>query len=228
MASAFWTWQHIRNAVDGYAAGIVRLIGESYGVQTLQHAWPEFTITERGVFQPHEPNAELFFSWLFHRWVPARDKGNTLVDESLYGMQPTRAYLARQGMRLDPRLRRYLEACLATSARFYEIGRCRPHTGFSARDVLNGATTEVSEELASTSLRRGEIVFAHLIPMDGFTLLEAISPLSFTPGVKESLSALGAHQDGSEQGSRASREMYFTLVDQSGRGLDPTDSSYSG
>jgi hypothetical protein len=43
----------------------------------------------------------------------------------------------------------------------------------------------VSENLASTSLADGEIMFAHLVPIEGTTMLEAISPLSFRPMRKD-------------------------------------------
>lgn len=38
-------WGHrLHCAIEGYAAGIVRLIGESYSQLTLQLAWREFNI----------------------------------------------------------------------------------------------------------------------------------------------------------------------------------------
>src|SRR5262249_51070735 len=159
----------IRGAVDGYAAGIVRLIGESYGVETLQQAWREFTLGEGQGFTCGDPHAELFFSWLFHRWSPTREKGSRGDDSSLCGGPPTRAYLDRNPSHLDPLLRRYLETCLVTSPRFYEISGCKPYSGFNARDVVTGTWSDVSEALASTSLTDGDIMFAHLIPMGDTT-----------------------------------------------------------
>ena len=55
-------WRRIRRAVDGYAPGIVRVIGESYGKETVQHAWREFTVGGGSRFLGDDPNAELFFS----------------------------------------------------------------------------------------------------------------------------------------------------------------------
>jgi hypothetical protein len=34
----------IRRALDGYATAMVRFIGESYGKESVQYAWREFTI----------------------------------------------------------------------------------------------------------------------------------------------------------------------------------------
>ena len=69
-------WHRIRGAVDGYAVELVRLIGESYSSDTVQQAWAEFTSGSAQPFACDDPHTELFFSWLFHRWSPSREKGN--------------------------------------------------------------------------------------------------------------------------------------------------------
>jgi hypothetical protein len=205
-------WHRIRGAVDGYAFEIVRLIGESYSSDTVQQAWVEFTIGAGKVFAADDPHTELFFSWLFHQWSPSREKGNTVDDTSLYGVPPTRAYLDRRSSQLDPLLRRYLENCLATSPSFYEVFNCKPYVGFEARNVVTGEEWEVSEGLASTSLSDGEIMFAHLVPIEGTTMLEAISPLSFQPELKRRLIKLARSR--LSRGSRAPdlRQIYFGLA----------------
>lgn len=205
-------WHRIRGAVDGYAVGIVRLIGESYGRDTVQQAWLEFTVGACEAFDGEDPHTELFFSWLFHRWSPTREKGSRVDDCSLFGVSPTRAYLDRNGSRLDPLLRRYLETCLVTSPGFYEVSNCEPHVGFRARDVMTGVECEVSEGLASTSLSNGDIMFAHLVPIEQTTMLEAISPLSFPPALKKHLARLCRAGELVERRTSELRELYFTLT----------------
>jgi hypothetical protein len=205
-------WHRIRGAVDGYAVGIIRLIGESYGRDTVQQAWLEFTSGAGEAFRGDDPHTELFFSWLFHRWSPTREKGSRVKDRSLYGVPPTRAYLNRNSPQLDPLLRRYLETCLVTSPGFYEVFNCEPHVGFRARDVMTELECEVSEELASTSLSNGDIMFAHLVPMEGATMLEAISPLSFPPLFKRHLTRLYRKKELGEPRAGGLRELYFTLA----------------
>jgi hypothetical protein len=209
-------WHRVRGAVDGYALGIVRLIGESYGRDTVQQAWLEFTIGAGEVFAGDDPHTELFFSWLFHRWSPTREKGSRVKDCSLYGVSPTRAYLNRNSSQLDPLLRRYLETCLVTSPGFYEVFDCEPHVGFRARDVMTGAECDVSEGLASTSLSNGDIMFAHLVPMQGATMLEAISPLSFPPVFKSHLTRLWRRKKSVGPGAGELRELYCTLAQPGG------------
>jgi hypothetical protein len=205
-------WYRIRDAVDGYAVEIVRLICESYGAEAVRQAWSEFTIGAGEEFDCSGPHAELFFSWLFHRWSPARENGHTVDDHSLYGVTPTRAYLDRNGRRLDPLLRCYLETCLATSPAFYEVFNCKPYVGFRARDMMTGSECDVTEGLASTSLSDGEIMFAHLVPIERTTVLEAISPQSFPPQFKKQLIRSFRGQPPRELSAPELRRLYFFLA----------------
>ncbi len=172
-------WHRIRAAVDGYANAIVPLIAVSYGRDCIQRAWREFTLGEDTEFSVDDPHAELFFSWLFHRWMPSRQKGDRVADESLYGVSPTRAYLDSNAAALDPLLRHYLEACLVAPLGFYEVLACRPGAGFDARDLLTGQPLVVAEGLASVSLVRGDVIFAHLPRVEGVVLVDSVAPFSF-------------------------------------------------
>ena len=209
----FHAWRRIRRAIDGYAAAIVRVIGESYGKESVQRAWREFTIWGGGPFLGDDPHAELFFSWLFHRWSPALEEGHKIDDGSCYGVPPTRAYLARNASGLNPLQRRYLEACLEARFSFYEILDCQPNIGFKARDVLAGREVEVSEGMASTTLKNGDIVFAHIVPIDGAAMMEAIAPFSFPPSLKTQLTELRRRRAWDKRADLALRRLYFRLLE---------------
>jgi hypothetical protein len=205
--------QRVRRALDGYATAIVRIIGESYGKESVQHAWREFTIGGGAPFLGDDPNAELFFSWLFHRWAPELEESLKIDDESCYGVPPTRAYLSRHGTGLDPLQRRYLEACLAARFSFYEILDCKPRIGFKARDVLAGNEVDVSESTASTSLQNGDIVFAHIVPIEGTAVMEAVSPFSFPPTLKTQLTELRRRREWNGRADLPLRRLYFRLLE---------------
>ena len=205
-------WGHrLHCAIHGYATGIVRLIAESYGQHTIQEAWREFNAAAPRPFHGYDTHAELFYSWLFHKWSPTPERGHTLRDKALYGIPPTRAYLDRHSHSLNPLLRKYLEACLTTSARFYEVLDCEPGASFRARDVLTDTTNTVNEALASTSLKEGDILYAHLIPIDQLTLMEAISPQSLPPHSKPRLLQLCQERRIRENGGPELRKIYFAL-----------------
>ena len=114
---------------------------------------------------------------------------------------------------LNPLQRRYLEACLEARFSFYEILECKPHIGFKARDVLAGREIEVSEGLASTTLKNGDIVFAHIVPIDGTAMMEAISPFSFPPSLKTQLTELRQRREWDKRADLALRRLYFRLLE---------------
>lgn len=176
----------------------MRLIGESYGTDAIQGAWREFRLRDDTTFSVDDPHAELFFSWLFHRWTPQEKRG----------VPPTRAYLAAHGDSLDPLLQHYLEACLATRFGFYQVLECRPGAGFDVRDLLVSREFEVNEGLASVSLTSGDIIFAFLPSVDGTVLVDAISPFSFP-------ATFAASVRGERSGrptDRTLRKLYFALL----------------
>jgi len=191
----------------------VRVIGESYGRDSVQQAWREFTLQDSGQFVVNNPHSELFFSWLFHRWSPALEKGHKLDDDTCYGIPPTRTYLARNAPHLDAFLQRYLEACLASRFGFYEILNCTPQVGFKARDIVAGVEHHVSEGMASTSLQDGDIVFAHIVPIDGTAMVEAVAPVSFPAACKKQLSELCRHRELCEHSDLPARQLYFAMFE---------------
>ena len=194
-------WRRVRAAVDGYASSLVRLIGESYGADAIQRAWREFRPRDDTTFSVDDPHAELFFSWLFHRWTPKEKNG----------VQPTRAYLALHSASLDPLLRGYLEACLVTQFGFYHVLQCRPGAGFDVRDVLTSRELEVNESLASVSVTSGDIIFAYLPTVEGIVLVDAISPFSFPSTFAASIRG-DRDERFSRPTDRSQRKLYFALL----------------
>jgi len=207
------TWRQMREAIDGYAAAMLRFIGESYGKDAVQQAWLEFTLGASDEFVQGDPNTELFFSWLFHRWTPDSQKGNRIADPSLHGVTPTRAYLNRRASRLSPLLCRYLEACLATPFGFHEILDCQPGIGFTAKDVFSGALLNVRERSASSTLKDGEIIFGQVVPVQSIAMVEAVSPFSFPPIFKTHLIHVRQRSELREHPDLALRGLYFSLAE---------------
>ena len=205
-------WRNIRSAVDGYENSLVPLIGRSYGQSSIQLAWREFTLGSDTTFSVDDPHAELFFSWLFHTWAPLLKKGDKINDQRLYGIAPTRAYLAANASDLDPLLQRYLEACLAAPLGFYQALDCRPGAGFRARNLVSGQELNVNESLASVSLTSGDIVFARLPVVDAVVLVDAISPFSFPQSFAPKVRVQRRGRHPHKLTDRASRALYFKLL----------------
>lgn len=203
----------IRAAVHGYAFALLPMIPATYGPDSMQEAWREFTFDDDAVFNGNDAHAELFFSWFFHCWVPTPEQGNKVADPGVYGIPPTQTYLARHSSNLNPLLQRYLEACLKSPLCFYEVSAPRPNIGFRAQNLLTGVTIDVIEKLASTSLEDGNIVLARIPFIDGMHIVDAISPISFPSSFRTRLGEIHVDPNSRECSDLLLLDSYFDLLE---------------
>ncbi|MGK7313366.1 MAG: hypothetical protein ACN0LA_14120 [Candidatus Longimicrobiales bacterium M2_2A_002] len=178
-------WRRLRAALDGFPTTMMRFVREVYGPDVLDEAWTEFVLWEDADpgFDPDSVHLPVFMPWFFHRWTP--DPADTRVaDASLHGRSPTSVLLERRGTKLDPLLRRYLQACVTSPFSFYEVVHSRPGHGFRARDIFTGEEHDVLERSASRTFGRGNIFFGQVATCDGVTLLEACPGVVIPPGEK--------------------------------------------
>ncbi|MBS0365511.1 MAG: SEC-C domain-containing protein [Proteobacteria bacterium] len=207
------TWRRMRAARDGFAADMLGFVTRSYGADVVRQAWFEFTLGREEQFAAGHPNTELFFSWLFHVWVPQVHKGNVITDTTLFGVPPSQAYLDRRGARLNPLLKRYLEACLATPFAFHEICDCWPGAGFTTRNVFTGRELEVRERSASATLARGDIVFGQIVAVSGIAMVEALGSYALPPSYKTHLVQVRSRPELQHASDLALRTLYLSLAD---------------
>jgi len=179
-------WTRLRRVFEGYPARMHRFIDQTYGPDAIDEAWSEFTLDTSDeddaqiLFDPETPHLQLFMPWFFHCWTP--DPFDTAVaDPSLHEQTPTSVYLARNPSGIEPTLRRYLEACVATPISFYEVLSCTPGQGFVARDILTDTRHSVLERSASKTLAVDDILFAQIVHADGIAILEACPPFGLPP-----------------------------------------------
>jgi len=181
------TWKRIRRALDGFPDMMLRFVRSVYGPDALHEGWEEFDVWRDGPgFDPDTPHMQVFMPWFFHHWAPD-PHGTDITDATLHDRSPTAVLLERRGRRLDPLLRRYLEACVATPFSFHEVLHCQPGVGFRARDIFLGGEREVLERSASETMEVGGAFYGLLVTCDGVTLMEACGPLSIPPAEKISL-----------------------------------------
>ncbi len=169
------SWRRVRRALDEFAMASLMLpfVAEAYGPNALEEAWEEFSGAQEP-FDPETPHIQVFMPWFFHRWSPD-PYGTEVTDTALHQRSPTKLFLERRGVRLDPVIRRYLESCLEAPFSFHEILRCDPGHGFQARDLFTGEERAVLERMATQGMQRGDIVFGQLVTAEGITILEAAS-----------------------------------------------------
>jgi SEC-C motif-containing protein len=180
------TWRRLRRLLDGFANEMLRFTAQAYGSSALHEAWDEFTGLDTLEFDSNTPLMQLFMPWFFHCWAP--DPVTTeVVNKSLHGVIPTKAYLATKGRRLDPLLRRYLESLLTAPFTFFEVLACDPGTAMTLRDVMTQEEHAVTERGASQGMQPGDMLFGQLASVDQLTMIEAFNGFAIPPMEKASI-----------------------------------------
>lgn len=181
-------WRRVRRALDGHPSRMMSFIERVYGPDAIHEAWDAFTLWQDDgpPFDPSTPHLQVFLPWFFHHWEP--DPADTEIeDPSLHGRSPTRVLLERRGGRLEPVLRRYLEACLEVPFSFHEVLGCEPGRSLRTRDLFTGLEHDVREASASRTLRVGDAFFGQVVSVDGVTVIESCSALVIPPRDKLAL-----------------------------------------
>jgi hypothetical protein len=191
-APADLTWRRMRRLLDGFPDEMLRFTVQAYGPSAVHEAWDEFTGLNDLEFDPNTPLMQLFMPWFSNCWAP--DPVSTeVVNKSLHGVSPTKAYLATEGRRLDPLLRRYLESLLTAPFTFFEVLACDPGTGMTLRDVMTQEQHAVTERGASQGMQLGDLLFGQLASVDRLTMLEASNCFAIPPMEKAPIIKLRAH-----------------------------------
>jgi hypothetical protein len=184
-------WRRVRRELEGRPERMLRYVLDTYGACALDEAWAAF-----GQFEDDWPESDLetelspvFLPWAYHVWAP--DPATTEVaDQSLHGVPPTRAWLARKGRHMDREVVRYLEGCLRERFGFHEVMTCDPGNRFVARGLWDDTPRTVLEASASCSLLEGDMIYAQLVPVGDFWMMEACTPRKFAPADRAEAIAL--------------------------------------
>ena len=168
-------WTRLNRFNDGFALRMLRFTDEVFGKAALAEAWDEFTLREDVPFDAGSPHMQVFMPWFFHDWLP-KEEATRIRKSAPRGETVVGAWLKREGARIDPLERRYLEACLAAPFSFHEILACRPGSGFRLRCILTGEEREVAERSGSRAAKQGDIMFAKVVPIDHLALIDGCAP----------------------------------------------------
>ncbi len=173
-------WQSLHETSLRLPTDLLRFARGTYGPLLLDEAWSEFTGFKEEAFDQDSIHILLFLPWFFHEWEP--DPEDTIVPQAEVGSFPiTKAYLERHGRREDPLATRYLQACLDSAFTFLDVLTVSPGTGFTMRDSITGLESTVVEKSASQTVRKGDILFAKIVTVDGLSILDGCAPIAFPP-----------------------------------------------
>ena len=204
---------------DGESAGqLLRFARKRYGEHVLERAWDDYRFSDGTPFDISGPDGDAFTRWFLLNW------------KHVDGRTMAQAFLAEQGSRVDPGLRRFIEAAASAPYSFYQTLEVQPGEGLTLRDILRKHEVRVTEQSASTILKRGHIVLARVVELDGCYFFmgmgaQVIPPvfLDHVLAIREYLEAAGDKESKSLsavtllQHEDDLREAYFEIDDDMSR-----------
>lgn len=182
-------WQRLHDMSSGLPTELLRFVKGQYGLELIDEAWSEFTLSEDEAFDRDSIHLPVFMPWFFYEWRP--DPYDTIVPAAdLDGFPVVSAYLRQRGRHQDPLAVRYLEACRNSAFSFLDVLEASPGSGLMMLDALTGWRGFVTEKSASLTVQKGDILFAKVVTLDEVSILDGCSPIAFPPLEKDAVIAI--------------------------------------
>jgi hypothetical protein len=178
--------RRVRAAIQNLTEDLMRFVGKHLGHEFIDEAWAKFSPAQDTPFDSKSPQMQVFIPWFLHQWSPAADS-TRFAELASRAATVSGEFLARRRRKLDPLLVRYLEACKETAFSFHEIVQVEPGRGVMLRDLILERERFVSEHTGSRNARRGDIVFAQVVDIDGLSLLDGSGQCVIEPGDKPAI-----------------------------------------
>jgi hypothetical protein len=181
-----------RRRQDALAAKLLRFAEEVYGAAAFAVAIDEFYCWPPEPMEPLREDFQLFFPWFYYLWLP--DPNDTALNPGIPpGMPIAAALLARSDAGLSEDERGYLRAACKHSFSFYHVADCEPGEGMILRDLLTSEQYRVKERRASCCVGAGEILFAHLVPVQDFCRIDGLGAIPLATEQAAPIDALRHH-----------------------------------
>ena len=174
-------WQKMRRAEGELVHILLQHVVEHYGPDAPAEAWDEFTLWDN-VPMDAETEPELdtaFLPWFLFNWEP--DNSEKEETEHYPEMTVARHYLENRGSRLDSFQRRFTEETCSQHYSYFVVTAIDPGKRLSLRDLLLGREVNVYERSASSTLKKGDILFTRVVTMDDNSIMVGCAPTVIPP-----------------------------------------------
>ncbi len=166
---------------------------EIYGETAIDEALLLFLDDdEAGEFEIDDPLNSIFIPWYLFNWriespeerpIPTAPMMKTIAE----------SFLEAKRNELNPEMVDFIEAAIRRPFSFYEVLDRVPGKSITLEDLLMHKVIEVEEDVASTSLRKGEIVMGSILrPLKGILRPLTLSPFALERNEKSTVVELAA------------------------------------
>lgn len=172
-------WQKIRLTEGKAVHAILDFGAEEYGSDFLPEALAEFGIW--GEYSVDDEHLEtIFIPWVAFSWIAERAEDRPDAPEALeqpLGLE----FLVENFERIDEYQKRFILAACAEPFSFFAVAEVVSGKSLELRDIFLDRTFTVKEAKASTTLRRGDIIFARVVHLDGQAIVVGMAPIAIPP-----------------------------------------------
>ena len=176
-------WRRMRRTEGRLTPALDDHAMEHYGSDAVLEAWDEFTLWEDVPMDDEEPWPEvstIFHVWFHYNWVP--DNAEFDEEDHLPEVPIAMHYLHSGGrMAADKFTRRFVEEACSQEFSFFMVTAVERGRRMTVRDLLCRREFTVHERLASKTLRKGEIVYARVVTLDGESIILGCAPYAIPP-----------------------------------------------
>jgi hypothetical protein len=174
--------RELRASQDAAEARVRRFIRDELEDDALDDAWEEFDLTDDGL-DPARDERQLFVPWVLYDWEP----WEAVVQRNKPGgARLTPAWMAqvRRNDAFSPTESDFLVSVLTTPTSFHEVISCEPGRMLTLRDILLGTDTTVLDNLASSDVQPGDIIYARAVPFADVALFVGSGEIVIPPAFK--------------------------------------------
>jgi len=174
-------WLKLRQTEGELVHALLAHSVRHYGPTAMAEAWDEFSLWEDVPMDAGaQPEVETsFLPWFVFNWLP--DDAEAEAAGHRPEMPIARHYLMTRGERVGALERRFIETISAEPYSFFVVTAVVPGQSLSLQDVLLGRKVDVHERQASTTLRRGSIIFSRIVSLDGDAIMVGCAPIAIPP-----------------------------------------------
>lgn len=172
-------WPRMRKADERLAAVLLDYMLVDYGAEAVMEAWDEFTLWNEVPFEPAVcPDIDtVFMPWMLYCWEPEfREERPGYPDICI-----AEHFLKNQSGQISAYERRFLQAALGNSLRFFQIIEVNAGNGLLLRDLFLQTEVFVSDRSATETAYPGGVLFARVMTLDAVSIMAGCAPMIFPP-----------------------------------------------
>lgn len=150
---------------------------EHYGLDAIAYAWDEFWLGDPPP-KGEDVNIDLgaiFAPWFLYRWVP--DSFNEVGSKDFPEITIAEAYVKENRHKLDSFQYQFIHAICSQPFSFFAVTEVEAKKSILLSDIFLSREIRVDEELLSTIVTPGVIIFARVLTMGDTSILTGCAPI---------------------------------------------------